>query len=165
MRDAARLSCKKLRTRRSFHCKQLGKLIREEVPNWETIAAELGLNSRARAEELSLEQWIALTNRVAPLEPAKDENEPEERFQVVDQRDLPVGAAPRSQVHANNLLHRAVHVLIFNSQGEVFLQLRSRWKDRHPLKWDSSAAGHVNEGEAYDQTALRELGEEAIAPA
>jgi 16S rRNA (adenine1518-N6/adenine1519-N6)-dimethyltransferase len=140
--------------------KQLGKLIREEVANWETIAAELGLNSRARAEELSLEQWIALTNRVAPLEPAKDENEPEERFQVVDQRDLPVGAAPRSQVHANNLLHRAVHVLIFNSQGEVFLQLRSRWKDRHPLKWDSSAAGHVNEGEAYDQTALRELGEE-----
>jgi 16S rRNA (adenine1518-N6/adenine1519-N6)-dimethyltransferase len=63
-------------------------------------------------------------------------------------------------VHANNLLHRAVHMLIFNSVGEVFLQLRSRWKDRHPLTWDSSAAGHVNAGEEYDQSAARELREE-----
>ncbi len=140
--------------------KQLGKLTREEVHNWETIAAELGLDARARAEEVSLEQWIAITNRVAPLEPAKTKDPPEERFQLVDQRDLPLGGAPRSQVHANNLLHRAVHVLIFNSKGEVFLQLRSRSKDRYPLRWDSSAAGHVTEGETYDQTALRELEEE-----
>jgi 16S rRNA (adenine1518-N6/adenine1519-N6)-dimethyltransferase len=58
------------------------------------------------------------------------------------------------------LLHRAVHILIFNPAGEVFLQLRSRTKDRHPLTWDSSAAGHVNTGEEYDQTAERELREE-----
>jgi 16S rRNA (adenine1518-N6/adenine1519-N6)-dimethyltransferase len=42
----------------------------------------------------------------------------------------------------------------------VFLQMRSRWKDRHPLAWDSSAAGHVNAGEEYDQSAARELLEE-----
>ena len=92
--------------------------------------------------------------------PVTSDNAPEEEFQVVDERDRPVGTSPRSQVHANNLLHRAIHVLIFNSQGDVFLQLRSRWKDRHPLKWDSSAAGHVNAGEDYDQTADRELKEE-----
>ena len=63
-------------------------------------------------------------------------------------------------MHANNLLHRAVHVLIFNSAGEIFLQMRSRWKDRHPLAWDSSAAGHVNAGEEYNQSAARELREE-----
>ena len=63
-------------------------------------------------------------------------------------------------MHANNLLHRAVHMLIFNPAGEVFLQLRSRWKDRHPLVWDSSAAGHVNAEEDYDQSASRELREE-----
>src|SRR5205823_13693507 len=40
--------------------KQLGKLIREDVPDWEEIAVELSLNTRARAEELSLQQWIAL---------------------------------------------------------------------------------------------------------
>jgi 16S rRNA (adenine1518-N6/adenine1519-N6)-dimethyltransferase len=58
------------------------------------------------------------------------------------------------------LRHRAVHILIFNQVGDVYLQLRSRWKDRHPLKWDSSAAGHVTAGENYDETARRELMEE-----
>jgi 16S rRNA (adenine1518-N6/adenine1519-N6)-dimethyltransferase len=63
-------------------------------------------------------------------------------------------------VHANNLRHRAVHILIFNPAGEVYLQQRSRWKDRHPLRWDSSAAGHVAAAESYDETARRELEEE-----
>jgi len=63
-------------------------------------------------------------------------------------------------VHGNNLRHRAVHILIFNPAGEVYLQQRSRWKDRHPLKWDSSAAGHVAGTESYDEAAGRELKEE-----
>jgi 16S rRNA (adenine1518-N6/adenine1519-N6)-dimethyltransferase len=58
------------------------------------------------------------------------------------------------------LRHRAVHILIFNQAGEVYLQQRSRWKDRHPLRWDSSAAGHVAAGERYAETARRELKEE-----
>ena len=140
--------------------KQLAKLLRENVPNWEEIASELRLNARARAEELSLEQWIALTNRIAPVPTETPNNESQEQFTVVDNHDTPKGAAPRGEVHANNLLHRAVHILIFNPKGEVFLQLRSRTKDRHPLAWDSSAAGHVNVGEDYDQTANRELLEE-----
>ena len=140
--------------------KQLGKLIREKVPDWEDAAGELELNARARAEELSLQQWIALANRTAPLPTEVTNDAPEEQFSVVDESDRLKGAAPRSKVHANNLLHRAVHVLIFNPAGEVFLQMRSRWKDRHPLAWDSSAAGHVNAGEEYDQTAVRELREE-----
>jgi 16S rRNA (adenine1518-N6/adenine1519-N6)-dimethyltransferase len=74
--------------------------------------------------------------------------------------DRPTGAAPRSEVHGNNLLHRAVHIFIFNRAGEVLLQKRSRWKDRHPNVWDSSAAGHVGAGEEYDVTASRELEEE-----
>jgi 16S rRNA (adenine1518-N6/adenine1519-N6)-dimethyltransferase len=140
--------------------KQLAKLIREIIPNWEEIAAELHLNVRARAEEISLDQWVALTNRTAPIPLETPNNAPEEQFAVVDGEDRPKGVAPRGQVHANNLLHRAVHILIFNLAGEVFLQLRSRTKDRHPLTWDSSAAGHVNTGEEYDQTAERELREE-----
>jgi 16S rRNA (adenine1518-N6/adenine1519-N6)-dimethyltransferase len=140
--------------------KQLGKLIREELPKWEAAAVELGLNPKARAEELALSQWIALTNYIAPIIPANGSDRPEESFAVVNQHDQVVGAAPRSQVHANNLLHRAVHILIFNSAGDVFLQFRSRRKDRHPLLWDSSAAGHVNAGEGYNQAAARELGEE-----
>jgi len=140
--------------------KQLAKLLRERVPNFEDLARELGLNVRARAEELSLEAWIALTNRVAPIPPETADNEPEEQFVVVDEQDRITGAFPRGQVHANNLLHRAVHILVFNPAGEVFLQMRSPSKDRHPLAWDSSAAGHVNAREDCDQTAERELREE-----
>lgn len=140
--------------------KQLAKLFRDKTPNWEEIACELNLNPRARAEELSLKQWIALTNLIAPIRAEAPNNEPEELFAVVDGQDRPKAALPRSQVHANNLLHRAVHILIFNSSGEVFLQLRSRGKDRNPFAWDSGAAGHVNAAEEYDQTAAREVQEE-----
>src|SRR5260370_35441556 len=149
-----------VRTGFSQRRKQLGKLIREDWPEWEGAPAALGLNTRARAEELSLPQWIQLTNRFAPVPTEVADDAPEERFPVVDEQDRVKGVAPRSQVHANNLLHRAVHILIFNPAGEVFLQMRSRSKDPHPLAWDSSAAGHVNVGEEYDHTAARELREE-----
>jgi 16S rRNA (adenine1518-N6/adenine1519-N6)-dimethyltransferase len=140
--------------------KQLRKLLLNEVPHWETATARLDLNPKARAEELSLQQWIALANFIGNYISNKAHGKPEERFAVVDEYDRVTGAAPRGQVHANNLLHRAVHILIFNSSGEVFLQLRSHSKDRYPLRWDSSAAGHVSAGEDYDQTARRELLEE-----
>jgi 16S rRNA (adenine1518-N6/adenine1519-N6)-dimethyltransferase len=140
--------------------KQLGKLLRDDVPDW-TAAAELcGFDPRVRAEELSLTQWIALTNFADPESDAPAHGDASEQFAVVDAEDRVVGQAPRGEVHANNLLHRAVHILLFNTAGEVFLQKRSRKKDRHPCVWDSSAAGHVDAGEDYDETAARELEEE-----
>ena len=84
----------------------------------------------------------------------------EEIFDVVNERDEVIGHAPRQEVHARGLLHRAVHVLVFNARGEVFLQQRSLKKDRQPGVWDSSSSGHVDRGETYDQTAVRELREE-----
>jgi 16S rRNA (adenine1518-N6/adenine1519-N6)-dimethyltransferase len=140
--------------------KQLRNLLRGEIPRWEDASAALGIDPRARAEELSLEQWIALSNHVRSQPENETVSGASEQFQVVDENDRIIGAAPRSAVHGNNLRHRAVHVFLFNRQGELFLQKRSRWKDRHPLLWDSSAAGHVDAGEDYDQTAARELNEE-----
>ena len=140
--------------------KQLRNLLREEVTGWDDVAAIIGFDPRARAEELSLEQWIALSNRARSRPENKTASAGSQRFQVVDENDRVVRNAPRSEVHGNNLRHRAVHVFIFNRQGELFLQKRSRWKDRHPLLWDSSAAGHVEAGEDYDGTAARELEEE-----
>jgi 16S rRNA (adenine1518-N6/adenine1519-N6)-dimethyltransferase len=149
-----------VRTGFSQRRKQLGKLIREEVPDWNGAAAALGLNAQTRAEALSLEQWVALTNHVRPL-PALDRRKADaEWFPVVDARDIVLHSAHRREVHGNNLRHRAVNILLFNTAGELFLQKRSRTKDRHPLVWDSSAAGHVDAGEAYDTTAVRELEEE-----
>ena len=84
----------------------------------------------------------------------------EEIFDVVNELDEVVGKRPRSEVHRLGLMHRAVHVLVFNNRGEVFLQKRSMSKDRQPGLWDSSASGHLDSGEAYDACAIRELREE-----
>jgi len=140
--------------------KQLRKLLRTHVPDWDKVASDLHINPKARAEELSLLEWIDLANFIAPVPRPDARLTKTERFPVVDKKDRILGHASRSEVHGNNLLHRAVHILIFNEAGQVYLQQRSRWKDRHPLKWDSSAAGHVAEAESYDETARRELKEE-----
>jgi isopentenyl-diphosphate delta-isomerase type 1 len=85
---------------------------------------------------------------------------PEDIFDVVNERDEVIDAKPRSVVHTQGLLHRAVHVFVFNGRGDIFLQKRSMKKDRQPGVWDSSCSGHVDSGETYDQSAVRELGEE-----
>src|SRR5215472_554667 len=84
----------------------------------------------------------------------------EEIFDVVNERDEVIGQAPRKEVHARGLWHRAVHVLVFNARGEVFLQKRSMLKDTAKGKWDSSSSGHLDTGEDYDACAMRELREE-----
>ena len=84
----------------------------------------------------------------------------EEIFDVVNERDEVVGQNMRREVHRLGLKHRAVHVLVFNARGEIFLQKRSLKKDIAAGKWDSSASGHLDTGEAYDVCAVREVREE-----
>lgn len=84
----------------------------------------------------------------------------EEIFDVVNERDEVIDQKPRREVHARGLWHRAVHVLVFNARGEVFLQKRSMKKDIAAGKWDSSSSGHLDTGEAYDACAVREVREE-----
>ena len=83
-----------------------------------------------------------------------------EIFDVVNDRDEVVGQQTRGEVHRLGLKHRAVHVLVFNRRGDVFLQKRSMRKDTSPGAWDSSASGHLDTGEDYDACAVRELHEE-----
>src|SRR5258707_15743320 len=84
----------------------------------------------------------------------------EEWFDVVNERDEVIGRARRREVHARGLWHRAIHVLVFDRAGNVFLQKRSMKKDLSPGLWDSSCSGHLDAGEDYDAAAVRELGEE-----
>jgi isopentenyl-diphosphate delta-isomerase type 1 len=84
-----------------------------------------------------------------------------ELFEIVDERGEVIGTAPRSECHGNPaLVHRAAHVLVFNSEGGLLLQLRSMDKDIQPGKWDTSVGGHLAVGETYEQAAAREMGEE-----
>ena len=85
---------------------------------------------------------------------------PHELFDVVDARDRVIGQATRGDVHARGLLHRAAHVFVFNSSGQLLLQQRSATKDAYPLCWTSSCSGHLDSGESYQAAAIRELGEE-----
>ena len=84
----------------------------------------------------------------------------DELFDVVDEQDRVTGQMARRDVHRLGLRHRAVHLLVVNRAGRVFLHQRSKHKDLFPRFWDSSAAGHVGAGEDYDATAVRELAEE-----
>ena len=84
----------------------------------------------------------------------------QELLDVVDAEDRVIGVKTRGEIHAQGLMHRAVHILVFNSKGELFLQKRSMNKDENPGQWDSSAAGHVDSGETYIACAIREIEEE-----
>jgi isopentenyl-diphosphate delta-isomerase type 1 len=84
----------------------------------------------------------------------------QELLDVVDADDRVIGVKTRGEIHARGLMHRAVHILVFNSKGELFLQKRSMTKDENPGQWDSSAAGHVDSGETYIACAIREIEEE-----
>lgn len=84
-----------------------------------------------------------------------------EIFDIVDERDQVIGQATRQEVHGNpSLIHRVVHILVFNSKKELFLQKRSASKDTYPGSWDTSVGGHVDGGESYNHAASREIREE-----
>lgn len=79
---------------------------------------------------------------------------------VVDAHDNTVDKQERAVVHEKGLLHRGVQVLIFNPQGELFVQKRSLKKDSFPGFWEASLSGHVQSGESVLMAAERELHEE-----
>lgn len=85
----------------------------------------------------------------------------DEFLEIVDRDRRIVSIAARSIVHGNpSMLHRVVHLLIFNSKGELLLQKRSSHKDVAPGKWDTSVSGHILPGEDIICAAKRELLEE-----
>jgi len=84
----------------------------------------------------------------------------EEIFDICDVDDRVIGQRPRTVVHEQHLLHRAVHIWIWNPDGELLLQLRTATKDQYPSCYTSSASGHVDAGENYEAAAVRELWEE-----
>lgn len=84
----------------------------------------------------------------------------EDLLDVVDEGDAVQGTLPRDEVHRRGLLHRCVHVLVFDPKGRVWLQKRSLGLRLYPGLWTSTASGHVDAGERYLESALRELHEE-----
>ena len=85
----------------------------------------------------------------------------EELFPVVNEDGNIISAATRGECHGGSmLLHPVVHLQVFNSKGELYLQKRPAWKDIQPDKWDTAVGGHVDLGESVDQALKREVQEE-----
>lgn len=85
----------------------------------------------------------------------------EEIFPVVDAEGRVTGRATRGECHGGAmLLHPVVHLHVFSSRGELFLQRRPRWKDIQPGRWDTAVGGHVDWGETVEEALRREVREE-----
>ena len=85
----------------------------------------------------------------------------EEMLPIVDEQGNIVGAATRGECHdGSKKLHPVVHLHVFNSKGELYLQKRPEWKDIQPGKWDTSVGGHVDLGESVEMALHREVKEE-----
>ena len=85
----------------------------------------------------------------------------QEMFPIVDEQGNIISAATRGECHnGSKLLHPVVHLHVFNSQGEIYLQKRPDWKDIQPGKWDTAVGGHVDLGESVEMALKREVEEE-----
>lgn len=84
----------------------------------------------------------------------------EELVDIFDKKNRFLRRAKRGLVHKKGFYHRIVNIIVLNSNGEIFLQRRSKNKDICPLLWDMSAAEHLKSGEIYLQAAKRCLQEE-----
>ena len=85
----------------------------------------------------------------------------QEMFPIVDESGNIISSATRGECHnGSKLLHPVVHLHLFNSQGELYLQKRPDWKDIQPGKWDTAVGGHVDLGESVEIALKREVAEE-----
>ena len=80
---------------------------------------------------------------------------------LVDSDDNQQGLIDIYQAHANpGVLHRAISVVLVNSNKQILLQKRSEHKPLWPLFWSNTVCTHPFEGEDYLTCAVRRLQEE-----
>jgi isopentenyl-diphosphate Delta-isomerase len=79
---------------------------------------------------------------------------------LVDTNDTPVGQMEKLKAHLKGELHRALSILIFNSDGEILLQQRAFSKYHTPGLWSNTCCSHPRPGEDSLEAATRRLQEE-----
>lgn len=93
-------------------------------------------------------------------------DEREELFPEVDDSGKVLGSISRAEAHCGTKrLHPVVHLHVFNSRGELYLQHRAVWKEVQPDRWDTATGGHIDYGETVMAALAREVYEEiGLAP-
>lgn len=84
----------------------------------------------------------------------------DEILDIVDENDQVIGQAPRGEVYARGMRHRAVFMLVRDEEGRIFVHRRTPTKLVFPSLYDMFVGGVVGAGESYDGAALREAEEE-----
>ena len=92
---------------------------------------------------------------------ATEKDNEQEMFPLVDEMGNIIGAATRGECHdGSKKLHPVVHLHVFNSKGDLYLQKRPEWKDIQPGRWDPAVGGPVGLGESVADALKREVMEE-----
>jgi isopentenyldiphosphate isomerase len=103
--------------------------------------------------------WAGFSRKMTTFAAVMDNQQ--EIFPIVDENGEVIGSATRGECHSGSkLLHPVVHLHVFNTKGEIYLQRRPDWKDIQPGKWDTAVGGHIDYGETPDEALNREVREE-----
>lgn len=81
-------------------------------------------------------------------------------LEIIDESDRVVGQATRDEIHKKGLLHREIHVWFITPEGNIIFQHRAKDKDTFPDLLDATVGGHVEPGDSYEKTAIKETEEE-----
>jgi isopentenyldiphosphate isomerase len=87
-------------------------------------------------------------------------NSQKRKLEVIDDEGKVIGEETREKIHREGLLHKEIHVWFYTSDKEIIFQHRAKDKDTYPDKLDATVGGHVEIGEDYIQTAIKETEEE-----
>lgn len=79
---------------------------------------------------------------------------------LVNSHDEEVGLMDKLEAHQKGLLHRAVSIFLFNSEGKLLLQQRAKTKYHSEGLWTNTACSHPYPGETTLNAAIRRLKEE-----
>jgi 8-oxo-dGTP pyrophosphatase MutT (NUDIX family) len=85
----------------------------------------------------------------------------DELLSVVDEGGAPVGAIERAAVRPLGIATHAVHLVVRDRRGRVWVQQRALDKATDPGRWDTTVGGLAAAGESAAQTLERETWEEA----
>ena len=87
-------------------------------------------------------------------------NAGDELVDLLDADGATIGVVTRHTMRAQRLPHRCCYILVFDTQGDLLIHLRTPSKDVYPAHWDVCVGGVVAAGETFDEAALREVEEE-----
>jgi isopentenyl-diphosphate delta-isomerase len=84
----------------------------------------------------------------------------EEQVVLVDEQGNDIGLMGKTEAHQKGILHKAISVIIFNSEGKMLIQQRAFTKYHWAGIWSNTCCSHPRNGETFESAAARRLNEE-----